>query len=322
MNHASRCALATCALLASALPVAATLTGLWAGSPPLLAVAVAGLAVAGLLFHNLLMRHLGAADHARQLRLRWQEEQGARSAAEGSLADVHAALCSLIRQQEQVRDSERQRIARDIHDDLGQHLLALKIEVQLARHGSDKDGAPLERLSASIEHSITALRTVIDNLRPIQLQDGLAVALVHHLRECARVNGINCRLQAGSEEALSGIDPDSEVMLLRIVREAVANVLRHARAGSIVLAARRGDGKVTVEVADDGIGMGMEIDVVGADGKFGKASDGNHGNHGKTGGCGLAGIAERIAAVGGQFAIASGPERGTVLTFTVPLPRR
>lgn len=331
MHHASRNSSLTLVvallLLVSAAPLAAALAGLWPGSPPLLAMAMAGLACAGMLFHQLLVRHLGAADLLGQVRQRWQEEQAARVAAETALADVHAALCGLVRQQEQVRDSERQRIARDIHDDLGQHLLALKIEVQLARQGTGAGAEALLHLAASIDHSIAALRTVIGNLRPAELQDGLAVALQHHLRECARIHRFDCCMDEGSEAALRGIDPDSETMLLRIVREALANALRHAHASRIVVSARRHAGALSVVISDNGVGMGMALDRAAAGHVAGgrprerhrKAGNADNGSDGS--GCGLAGIAERVAAVGGQFALDSGSERGTRVAITVPLPR-
>ena len=309
MKHASRCAIVSLAALVCATPVCAALLGLWPGSHGLLCLAVAGLALTGLLFHGLLLRQLNADDAACQLRQRWDDEQRARARAETALADTHDALCRLVCQQEQVRETERQRIARDIHDDLGQHLLALKIEVQLARHGTP-DATPWARLASNIDQSIAALRTVIDNLRPQALGDGLQVAVQHHLRECSRLSGIDCQLVAGADctpDQLSNFGNlgnlgDLDVLLLRIVRESLANVVRHAQASTVRVALSRGERDVTLEVRDNGIGMPA-------------------GDTQRTRGCGLDGIADRVAAVGGRFAVDSAPGKGTVLSLSIPLPQ-
>ena len=307
MNHASRCAILSVALVASTAPVGAAMLGLLPAVQPMLSLAVAGLALCGLLFHGLLLRHLGAADALNLARARLDSEARLRSKAEQALADTHEALCRLMRQQEQVRETERNRIARDIHDDLGQHLLALKIEVQLASHGADAGSAPglstLERLAQNIDATIASLRVVIDNLRPLALDDGLQVAMEHHLREFSRLNGIGYQLITGAGQATGAVHRDLEVILLRILRESLANVVRHAQASEVWVALRKGDKDVTLEIRDNGIGL--------APNPAGRAAHGS----------GLAGIADRVAAVGGSFAIDSGPGAGTVLSMSIPLPQ-
>lgn len=305
MNHANRCAIVAVLAGASLAPVAATGMGLWPGVQPLLPVALAGLALTGLLFHCLLVRHLGAADTLARAGESLEAEQLARERAEQSLAETSDALCQLIRQQEQVRDTERQRIARDIHDDLGQHLLALKIELQLARHGDEPQQTPapaaLARLADHVDRTIASLRTVIDNLRPQALDDGLQVAMEHHLSEFSRLNGIGYQLITG-EGGAAFRHRDLDVVLLRILRESLANVVRHAQASEVWVALKRSDKGVTLEIRDNGIGMARTAD---------------NASHG----CGLAGIADRVAAAGGSFAIDSGPGAGTVLSMSIPLPQ-
>jgi signal transduction histidine kinase len=305
MNHASRRALLSVILAAGMAPMAAAMLGLWPAPQPMLSLAIAGLAVSGLLFHGLLVRHLGAADALDLARARVDSEARLRARAEQALADTHEALCRLIGQQEQVRETERNRIARDIHDDLGQHLLALKIEVQLARHGADAGSMPgvgtLERLAGNIDATIASLRVVIDNLRPLVLDDGLQVAMEHHLREFSRLNGIGYQLITGAGQAVDAVHRDLEVILLRILRESLANVVRHAQASEVWVALRKGDTEVTLEIRDNGIGLAPD--------PAGRA----------THGAGLAGIADRVAAVGGSFAIDSGPGAGTVLSMSIPL---
>ncbi|MFL6709134.1 MAG: sensor histidine kinase [Massilia sp.] len=316
MNHASRCAIVSLAALASAAPIAAAFLGIWPGVQPFVSLAVAGLALAGMLFHALLVRHLGAADVLARVRQNCQEERQARERAEAALAETHDALCRLMRQQEQVREGERKRIARDIHDDLGQHLLALKIELQLASHGAGPTTVPgattLARLANNVDQTIAALRVVIDNLRPAALEDGLQVAIEQHLREFSRQNGIAYKLIAGLDNAGSPAQREFDVVLLRILRESLANVVRHAQATEVWVALKRGERDITLEIRDNGIGMApAQSGPEGGEGGSAVASQG----------CGLAGIADRVAAVGGSFAIDSGPGEGTVLSMSIPLPQ-
>ena len=314
MNHSSRCALLTIALVAGVAPIAATLLGLWPGVQPVLSLALIGLALAGLLFHQLLVRHLGAADVLAAAQARCAAEQQARSRAEQALGERDDALHRLMRQQEQVRENERNRIARDIHDDLGQHLLALKIDIELASHGAaNGQAAPapatLARLARNVEQTIAALRVVIDNLRPMALEDGLQVAMEQHLREFSRRNGIGYQLITGAEPSAGAGWRELDVVLLRIFRESLANVVRHAQASEVWVALKRSDNAVTLEIRDNGIGMAAP--PAGAPG--GATS---------TRGCGLAGIADRVAAAGGSLSIDSGPGAGTLLSMSLPLPRR
>lgn len=311
MNHFSRCAFLSAALCACAAPIGATLLGVWPGAQPLLSLAVAGLALCALLFHGLLVRQLGAADALVAARQAAATERQTRLKAEQALADTHDALCRLVRQQEKVRETERSRIARDIHDDLGQHLLALKIEVQLARHGASADTAPgpttLARLADHIDSTIASLRLVIDNLRPPALDDGLKVAIEHHLREFSRLNGIGYQLIAAADHDGSAGQRDLDVILLRILRESLANVVRHAQASEVQVALRRTDTGVTLEIRDNGIGIAPARAAAG---------------EAPPRGFGLAGIADRVAAAGGSFAIDSGRGVGTVLSMSIPLPQR
>jgi signal transduction histidine kinase len=309
MNLFSPSAFLTAALLACAAPLGAAMLGLWPGAQALLSLAVAALALCALLFHAMLVRRLGMVDALAAARQALEDERHTRLKAEQAVADAHDALCRLVRQQEQVREAERNRIARDIHDDLGQHLLALKIEVQLACQGAA--GAPaatdLARLADNIDSTIASLRVVIDNLRPPVLEDGLQMAMEQHLREFSRLHGIGYQLVAAADHASSAWQRDLDVILLRILRESLANVVRHAQASEVRVALRRSDTSVTLEIRDNGIG----IAGARAQGEALRAPAG----------FGLAGIADRVAAAGGSFAIDSGPGAGTVLSMSIPLPQ-
>jgi signal transduction histidine kinase len=209
-----------------------------------------------------------------------------------------------VKQQEQVRETERNRIARDIHDDLGQHLLALKIELSQMQvstrvvhpHVHQKIG----RLLQHLDQAIGSLRTVINDLRPPALEHGLRSAMEAQLSEFSRISGIRHQLKADPGAFHAKSDRSVDAMLFRILQESLANVARHAQATEVKITLVRSVDLLTLQVRDNGIGMAV---------------------HPPTRGCGLAGIADRVAAAGGRFVIDSQPGAGTLLSLSIPLSR-
>lgn len=264
-------------------------------------VAVVWMLLLGLGFHALLRRHLRLDDELAAQECMLAHERSTRSHLELALAQSNQTLCELARQQESVREHERRRIGRDIHDDLGQRLLALKIDLSLL-HMSASGAHPhmaqrASNMMANLDHTIRSLRTVINNLRPQALDAGLLNAIEWQLHECTRVHGIPHKLQADSG-ALDG-DPDAErdAALFRIVQESLSNIVRHAQASEIEVALAQRAHVLTLTIRDNGVGMAANRPL---------------------GGCGLAGIRERAAAMGASFAIDSNAG-GTLLTLCVPV---
>jgi signal transduction histidine kinase len=228
----------------------------------------------------------------------------ARAAAEQALAEARQALSAQAGALDAVRDSERQRIARDIHDDLGQNLLALKIELSIAQVGAGSAHPLLRRrlnaMMDKLDLAIRSLRATIHHLEPPALGAGLRPALATLVAEFIRINHIDCRLEIGPGALAGDADPERDAMLYRIVQEALANVARHAQARAVELALRVADGQLQLLVRDNGIGV---------------AARGAGCGHG----CGLAGIRQRVLAHGGAFAIGSPAGGGTLLHLTFPL---
>ena len=258
------------------------------------------------LIHSVLqLRHrLRAGDRIAEAEARLGRERSARAQAERALAETHRTLCRLVRQQDGIREAERHRIARDIHDDLGQNLLALKIELSLL-HVRTSGAHPLlnEMVGSMVRNldlSITSLRGVINDLRPPLLEHGLRRAMEWQLGEFSRLNGIRHVLEADPEafRALPGREVDAT--LFRILQESLSNVVRHARASEVKVAFRRKGDQLALTVEDNGLGM------VGAPVHRG---------------CGLSGIGERVKVLGGHFTIASEAGAGTRLSLTIPLHR-
>lgn len=282
----------------------AAASGNWPFAQPMVLIAVLWLSMVGWGFHTLLGRHLRFNDRLAYSEAQLGLERHARAKAERSLGDTHTALCRMIQQQEHVRESERNRIARDIHDDLGQHLLALKIELSLMQVSSSGPHPLLHQKIGSLLHNldlaIASLRTIIDDLRPLALEHGLQTAMEAQLSEFSRVNGIRHELEADPDVFHANPDRGVDAMLFRILQESLANVARHAQATEVKIAlVRRGD-QLTLNVRDNGIGMA---------------------GHPASRGCGLVGIADRVTAAGGKFVIDSQPGAGTLLSLSIPLSR-
>lgn len=272
-------------------------------APPGLTIALIWLLLLGWGFRVLLRRQLRYADRQAEVATQLELERRARVLAERALSDTHLALCKLAGQQEVVREAERKRIARDIHDDLGQNLLALKIELSMLQI-STPSAHPmmkqkLDAMIGSLDLTIKSLRSIINDLRPLALEAGLQNAIEWQLGEFSRISGIAHQLEIEPGAAGPGMDKTVDTMLFRVLQESLANVVRHAQASEVRVVLRRCNGDLTLCVQDNGVGItGMR-----------------RGN-----GCGLAGIRDRAAAIGGTFAIDSQPGAGTRLLLSVPLP--
>jgi signal transduction histidine kinase len=269
---------------------------------PSLIVAVIWMLLLGWGFHALLRRHLRLDDLLADKEAQLTVERQARSSAERTLAATHLSLCQLARQQEQVRETERKRIGRDIHDDLGQNLLALKIDLSLL-HVSTNGAHPMitqkvNCMMGNLDRTIQSLRTVINDLRPLALETGLRHAIEWQLAEFSRAHGIRHVLRAEPSVFDCPADQERDAMVFRILQESLCNVVRHAHATEVGVELQRCGSILTLTVQDNGVGMPAE------------PSDG---------GCGLPGIRDRVAAIGGRFAIGTIAGGGTRLTLTFPV---
>jgi signal transduction histidine kinase len=233
--------------------------------------------------------------------------------ASRELADLNETLESRVRAQtgdlrrltdhlERAREDERTRIARELHDELGQELTALNLTLALARKRFERDpksiGGNLVELEALLQRTRVTTRNLITELRPRMLDElGLPAALEWLARETGQRSGVRCRLEA---ENLDGLPVEITTVAFRIVQEALTNVMRHAGARTAVVAVAARDGQLVLTVTDDGIGLGP-------------AQGGS--------GFGLIGIRERVRNLDGRVEIESRPGAGTTLTVRLPLPR-
>lgn len=219
----------------------------------------------------------------------------------------------------EARERERTRWAREIHDESIQGIGALRLQLANARDLDDK-----EALSKAVDVALEGLGTEIDGLRhlitelrPAALDDlGLAAALEALARRAQAIDGLEVKteiaLGEGSDGADDGgrrLDAELESTIYRVVQEALTNVSRHAQATKAVISVVERDGVVTASVTDDGRGL-PETSRLGPRGD------------GLEGGFGMSGMRERAELVGGELEWARAPERGTIMSLTVPLAGR
>jgi PAS domain S-box-containing protein len=224
-----------------------------------------------------------------------------RKQAEQALRESESALRQLASHLQQVREDERKRIARDIHDDLGQNLMVLRIDVARMASCSDSAAVTAGRIAAAlrqVDTTIKALRAILNDLRPTALDLGLPAALEWQTTEFAQRTGIACQLQIGSGEF--ALDEQCATGLFRAVQEALSNVVRHARASQVQIDLQRTDDRLLVKIADDGIGLATDR----------RKSENTFG---------LVGMEERMLALGGTLSIASSPGQGTAVLLSIPL---
>lgn len=200
-----------------------------------------------------------------------------------------------------VRDDERSHIARELHDDLGQLLATLRVDLNLLERQP-----ALPRAAATQVHSmdqlllsaITSLRRIASNLRPRALDDGsLYFALQAMCLDFARRNPLRCELDVVESELCFGDHYSTAVF--RIVQESLTNVARHAKAGRVRVAVRRHGASLRITVEDDGVGL-TEEDLR------------------KPHSLGVIGMRERVQGLRGDMSIRG--QGGTRVTITLPLP--
>jgi len=226
------------------------------------------------------------------------ERTRAREVLEQSLRRVQALSERVMKIQQEERDG----IARELHDELGQTLTALKVNLQMLEPHC-ADGEAEGHLTEALMITGRALEQVhgmILDLRPPGLEDlGLAVVLASHLAKQAEAAGWDSKF----ETTLPGrLRPELEMACFRVAQEALTNAMRHARARQVWVALGLNAGEVQLSVRDDGAGFYVAV-----------VSDGS-----PTGGFGLIGMQERVRQLGGQLAIHSAPGRGTVVRASFP----
>ncbi|MFL6659306.1 MAG: CHASE domain-containing protein [Massilia sp.] len=218
------------------------------------------------------------------------------------LQQSHQNLRRLAAHADQIKEGERKRIAREIHDDLGQNLLALRIEADMLANRTSERHPRLHARARStlfqIDATIKSVRQIINDLRPNVLDLGLSAAVEWQIAEFKRRTGIACELIDEPKEVV--LDDHAATAFFRILQESLSNILRHAHATSVRVELKCSGHLLTMTVSDNGIGLGAH-------------------ERGKVGSFGLVGIEERISILEGAFSISSIDGEGTTVCVSVPL---
>jgi signal transduction histidine kinase len=195
------------------------------------------------------------------------------------------------------QETERRSISRELHDEVGQSLGALLVDLGRLPASAPEAKEQIERMKSVAERTFQSVRNIALLLRPSMLDDlGLAAALEWQGREVSRNSEIEVEVHTGN---LSEALPDEyKICIYRFVQEALHNAVRHSAARAATVTVEQSPNRIVVQVKDNGSGFDPR----------------------RTRGIGLLGMEERVKRVGGTFAVQSAPQQGTTLTAELPWP--
>jgi signal transduction histidine kinase len=225
-----------------------------------------------------------------------------RKQAEEQLRDLVGQLHALADRLQSAREEERTRLAREIHDELGQNLTAIKIDLnsifrKLGQNAKSLSGAA-ESILNQVDQTIRTLRRIATELRPGILDDlGLAAAIEWATEEFQARTGIKCQVDLREERIV--LDRERTTAIFRIFQETLTNVARHSGATELRVRLFRQNASTVLEVRDNGMGIQPQHLTSAAS-------------------LGILGMRERALVLNGHFEIASCPEGGTKVSVRIP----
>ena len=215
--------------------------------------------------------------------------------------EIRARERDIRSKREEAREEERKHIARELHDELGQHLSALRLELSYARMRWGTDNPELrekvESMQQSIDGVIGVVRDLVARLRPTVLDLGIASALEWLAGEFQTASRVKCELQLDPQ--IGDFSPWQTSNVFRLVQESLTNVGRHAHARNVQVSLQRQSGSYVLSVRDDG--RGFDPSEVGIKS------------------LGIEGMRERAQMLGGQLDLRTGPGQGTNIVLTFPI---
>ena len=230
-----------------------------------------------------------------------------RQAAVEEIKSTGEQLRALTTRQQTLRETEQKRIALEIHDELGQALTGIKMDVHwlnrtIDEHRGDVPKAlindKLAELLTQIDESISSVRRIATELRPSILDDfGLIAAIEWQAKEFERKSGVECLVNSDTDSL--GLSSDANTAVFRIFQEALTNVIRHANAKTVLVEIDTSDLGTTMRVEDDGVG----IDLLSL---------------GHTTSLGILGMQERARLIGGTLDITKRQNGGTTIGLNIP----
>jgi signal transduction histidine kinase len=244
--------------------------------------------------------NLSRLPHAVERSLAAAESRRERRRAEEALRDSIEQLRALSAHMDKAIEAERAGFARELHDQVGGTLTALRSELEGLRKRVDKDpalGKRIRSMDSLIETAMKASISMSRALRPSMLDDGVFPALEWQAREFAERTGTACRVVCNDPEAT--LDIEQSTALYRIFQETLTNVTKHASASRVDAELFISASAVTLEVRDDGAGL--------ASGALDKEAS-----------FGVRGMLERVRSLGGWLDVSGGPGEGTTVMISIP----
>jgi signal transduction histidine kinase len=235
-----------------------------------------------------------------------QRVERERAAVVEQMTAAQKRLHTLSQRLLEVQETERRSLARELHDQIGQALTAVKINLQATQRATDPaTGARLAESVTIVERALQKVRNLSLELRPSLLDDlGLVSALRWYVDRQAQLGGFSAHFSAGSLSAQ--LAPHLETICFRVAQEALTNVIRHAGAGTVTVALSQQNRELELVIADDGCGFDLAVAREAA----------AYGTN-----LGLIGMEERAALGNGRLQIESAPGRGTTVRLILPLRR-
>ncbi len=213
-------------------------------------------------------------------------------------------LRSLSRHLQLVREEEKARIAREVHDELGSTLTALRMDLDWLGEQLPPGAAPLRQKRGAmvklVEAAVAATRKIVTDLRPSILDDlGLAAALRWQASEHEKHTGMTIHIETPDPDV--AIPREAALALFRIFQETLTNIARHAKATTVAVELEESDEAYKLQIRDNGVGI-TEDDI------------------GKPSSHGIRGMRERAQQLGGNLSVSGRPARGTTLVVSIPKP--
>lgn len=223
---------------------------------------------------------------------------------EDMLARQQAELRELSARVLEAREEEKTLLARELHDELGQLLTAMKLDLAWLRERLPQEnaelGAKAAQMDAVLDRTVTSVRRISAELRPLMLDDlGLRDAVAWLAEDFSKHAGIPCILNAPPEGALENVDRTIAITLYRVLQESLTNVARHSGARTAWVTVRESGNSLQLDIEDDGRGI-VEVDLA------------------RKRSLGLKGMRERVRYIGGTLEIGRAPRGGTRVQVRLP----
>lgn len=222
--------------------------------------------------------------------------------AEQKLEESQRLLRQLADRSETVREEERKHLARELHDDLAQHLSALRMKIAIVNlefgPQSPAFSKEIQSMLSLVDSTIKMTRNAITSLRPAALDMGIVSALEWLKSEFVAQSGIYCVLTVGATD--NSLKDHTATAIFRIAQESLRNVAKHAKAGNVDIRFERRNNAYVLKIADNGMGFDP--------------------SEKKEATFGLLGIQERVLMLGGAVDIKTQPGQGTVIQVSIPVP--